>query len=147
MWKSCERLLNCCLMANSPFLLVCPRVVPGSLPKPRAQGTAKQLTPVITAQSDTITRRSRTETCVAPLMVTWSEGKTLSTPLPLASSCWLSLVPPARKAWLSGPLPPPRFIWSDPGCLWMPVSSLPFPITSVLQMISDMKMRPESLMT
>lgn len=27
------------------------------------------------------------ETCVAPLMVIWGEGKTLLAPLPLASSC------------------------------------------------------------
>ena len=51
---------------------------------------------MITAQSDTVTKRSITETCMAPLMVTWGEGNHCQLRC-LRSASHL----PARKARLS----------------------------------------------
>lgn len=46
-----------------------------TLTPPEPQGNASRLTPVITAQSDAVTRSSMTQSPVAALMVAWSELK------------------------------------------------------------------------
>lgn len=160
---ACNPSLKCCLMHNSPSPLVhsvwsqqsllhgswahnpCK---PWHLPKTQSTENVRRLTPVITAQSDTVTRRNMIETCMAPLMVTWGEDKTLPAWMPLASS--RSALCPA--SWegqaLLHPPPPPRCLYSGSraacGCL---ISAFPFSNTDVTQMISEAKMRPESLTT
>ena len=139
--------------ADAPVFLACPlhgrwlpsRADPDIPPQTQGVEEVGRLTPVITAQSDTVTRRNMIETRMAPFMVTWGEGTTPPAPLPVAGFHSASCA--SWEGQASGPLPPPRFIRSDPGCLWVPVSALPFPVTSVIQMIAGTNVRPESLMT
>lgn len=90
-----ERPSQCWLTTDTPgFFRFAPAWLQPPIPcrpphPPKTQGIEEGgcLTPVITAQSDTVTRRNRIETRMAPLMVTWGEGATLAAPLPLACSC------------------------------------------------------------
>lgn len=86
--------LKCRLPADSPVFSVCPvqgrwlssRADPDTPPHTQGVEEVGQLTPVITAQSDTVTRRNMTETRMAPFMVTWGEVTTPAAPLPLPCS-------------------------------------------------------------
>lgn len=138
MGKACEPRERWQRTAQPPSPRLAPsgsRLAPtATLTPSRTLGNASRLTPVITAHSATATSRSTTETCVAPLMVTVHS----------AASGFLRLSPvrpPAGPG--SGHLPSQIY----PVRAGLPVdayllSSLPHP-----QMISDAKMRPESLMT
>lgn len=78
--------------ADAPVFLACPlhgrwlpsRADPDIPPQTQGVEEVGRLTPVITAQSDTVTRRNMIETRMAPFMVTWGEGTTPPAPLPVA---------------------------------------------------------------
>lgn len=88
-------------------------VEPQSWPPSQVHGECWKLTPVITAQSDTVARRSMMKTCTATLMITWGEDK--------HCLLWCRARPPAppctrqaEKAERSYPISF-GFISSDPG--------------------------------
>lgn len=90
---------------------------------PEPQGNASRLTPVITAQSDAVTRSSTTQSRVAARMVAQSEAK--RGPLAASGSLLLSLRPGAR----------PRPLLPDLRSDRLPARPvpLPFPATVLLR--------------